>query len=561
MKQINWFNLRKNNRLLSFISVVVLVAYVNMTISCSYFKVNTLDPLSTESVVSQLQKKGKYIIIHYQNSAWHLANTSLNDGTKELRGNLETLSAKHKYYLKAKKGGKANRYKHAKKADRPIYEVHIYVDQNPQTSSPEVSIPFAMMNKIEVYDQHTGATILSVLGTIAIVGGLLAIIIIATKSSCPFVYTGDGEDYYFAGEIYGGAIFSSLERDDYMQLPGFYPIDGKYHLQISNELLERQYTNLATLVVAEHPSNISVLLDKNGSIETIINPQTPTEAQSNNIDMKELILAKDSNSFLFNETKTGDNASNLILTFKRPDKSAKAKLIINAKNSYWLDYIYGKFNEQFGTYYNTFAEEQKKVPAGKNIKWTLDQQIPLSVYVETEKGWKFVDYFNSMGPLAARDLVMPIDLTDVKGETVRVKLQCGFMFWEVDHASMDFTENIPVNVSTISPSFAMDEHGKDVVRSITAVDDNYLFQPEIGNVATIEYPSTTPAPGKIQTVFLHSRGYYEYIREYKNWPDVNYLETFKNKGAFTRFSKEQYDVIMNDPEIYAAAFSTTNPEP
>src|SRR5262249_31129250 len=147
-------------------------------------------------------------------------------------------------------------------------------------------------------------------------------------------------------------------------------------------------------------------------------------------DFKETLIAKDSVSFLFNEIKPEDeHASNLLLSFKRPKDSAKAKLIINAKNSYWLDYVYGKFNEQFGTYYNTFAEEQKKVPASQNIQWTLDQQIPLSVFIETEKGWKFVDYFNSMGPLASRDLVMPIDLSDVKGETVRVKLQCGFMFW------------------------------------------------------------------------------------------------------------------------------------
>lgn len=91
--------------------------------------------------------------------------------------------------------------------------------------------------------------------------GVAFIIFLLTKSSCPFVYTLDGADYNFRGEIYGGAIAPNLERDDYMPLPGFAAVDSVFKLKITNELKERQYTDVAELLMVEHSENITVLMD------------------------------------------------------------------------------------------------------------------------------------------------------------------------------------------------------------------------------------------------------------------------------------------------------------
>src|SRR5690349_11293101 len=65
----------------------------------------------------------------------------------------------------------------------------------------------------------------SVVRTVGLVAGIAAgallvtaAIIAATKQSCPFVYSWDGEKYWFDAEPYGGAITSGLERDDYSEL-------------------------------------------------------------------------------------------------------------------------------------------------------------------------------------------------------------------------------------------------------------------------------------------------------------------------------------------------------
>jgi hypothetical protein len=542
----------------------LLVAHINFMVSCSYYRVKTLDHLNNESVTKQIQKKEKYIILHDGEEAWHLKNIVIDNDRQNIIGVIETLPANHQYYKTAEPRPKTNPYHyrdwepHYK--DKPIYEIHIYTNKNIESLTSEVSIPFITITKVEVYDIHPETILYGIsitAGAIAGVMVIIGVIAILTKSSCPFVYISDGKTYHFTGEMYGGAIYPLLQRDDYMPLQNFRPINDVYSLKISNELLEKQYTNLANLIVVDHPENSNVIIDKNGNIQTITGAQLPISALSDkNIDFKEQVSVKDSGPYSFNEANTEDNAiSSLTMSFKRPQNSQIAKLILNAKNSYWLDYVYGKFNEQFGVLYNTFANQQRKESAQKLNQWSMEQQIPLSVYIETKRGWKFVDYFNSIGPLASRDIVMPIDLTDVTGEEIKIKLECGFMFWDVDYAAMDFAANKEITKNILKASSAIDENGKEVSDLLSTTDNKYLVQPEAGNIVTVNYKSVPVKKGRKQTVFLHSRGYYEYIRDYKGIPDISYLKSFEEKRAFTRFAKEWYNAFINNQDIYTASLT------
>jgi hypothetical protein len=197
------------------ISLVLLVAFLNLVIGCSYYKVTTTPTDAT--AIQQMQKNGKYIILHQGNDVWHLKNITINEGKKEMAGIIELLSHDHHAYLHTKPNA-TNRYNSSK--DYPIYEVHIYASKNVADENSQIKIPLAAISKIEIYDQAVGATIASfVFTSIGIVAGVFVIamvILFLTKSSCPFVYISNGSSYHFAGEMYGGAIYSSLERDDFM---------------------------------------------------------------------------------------------------------------------------------------------------------------------------------------------------------------------------------------------------------------------------------------------------------------------------------------------------------
>lgn len=531
----------------------VLIACTMFT-GCSYFKVNTMEPITEEALASEIQNKKRYIILHHDQKVWHLKNATVDETSHVITGTTETLPANHYHFKSAKKYKRANRFKYdtQRKFDSPIYEIHLYATSPFAKENESVTIPFSSINLVEVYDRHGGATIGSLLGVTAAVAVVVGAVLLATKSSCPFAYVRHGDDYDFVGEIYAGAINSRLERDDYLPLPRLTPVDGSYGLRITNELLERQYTNLAQLMVINHPPDVKVVVDKNGAIQSISAAEAPQEAISQTgTNHKETLSAIDSIAYLFNDESPDANPErSLILTFKKPVSAKAAKLVIHAKNSYWLDYVYGKFNEQMGSYYNAFAQQQNKVPASKQMQWSLEQSIPLSVFLASPGGWTLVDYFNLVGPLASRDLVIPIDLSKVTGEKVHVKLQSGFMFWEIDYAAIDFSGNAAVELTRLSASSAIDEKGEDVSAMLLANDDRYLIQPQIGNAVSLRYNAVES--GSAQTVFLHSRGYYEYIREYQHWPDLIALRGFRKKGAFTRFAKEQYDEFERTEHILAA---------
>lgn len=542
------------------ISLIVMAAFLNMLTACNYYMVNTVKPIPPNSpTVKNVLAMKKFFILHQGDMAWHITNMAVNEDTQELTCSAAPLPEGHLSYLKTKTTG-VNRYKKSA-GNPPTYEVHIYISEHAELESSQFMIPVSAIQKIDIYDQAVGATVASyVFTTLGIIAGALvviSVIILLTKSSCPFVYTSNGTAFHFAGEMYGGAIYSPLERDDYMPLPGFKPEDNQYQLKISNELLENQYTDLAELMVVQHPLHSKVLIDKNGKIQTILSPSASVKAISeNHVDYTNPLSYNDGSSFLFNDDGPGEDAmSSVTMTFKKPADAKSAKLVINAKNSYWLDYMYGRFNELFGTSFNKFSEKQKKAPAEQMINWQLSQGIPLKVYVETEAGWKFADYFYSVGPLASRDMVMQIDVSEVKGENVNIRLECGFMFWEIDYAAMDFSQNVPVEITRLVPASAIDEKGNNVSAELKATDKKYLVQPEVGNEVILTYPGLKSDADFEQTAFLHSRGYYEYIREYKTKPDVAYLKSFRQEGTFTRFSKDNYTSFVTDKKLIAKALA------
>jgi len=525
------------------ISILTTLAFLNMCTGCSYYKANTI-ATKTDSFADTYNSIGKtnsYLIIHSGNETWHLNNVTVNEDQKEIIGTLAPVSDNHKLFP-LKENKKYRRYERSKAPDKTL-EVHFYTSEAINASpSSQITIPFSNIKEVQAYERDTGRSIANAVGFTVGTLALIAIIILATKSSCPFIYIKEGNTYAFTGELYPGAILPNLERTDYLPLPNFKAQNEDYEIKITNELHEIQYTDLAQLVVINHSQSTEVLLDQKGNPHSIVKKEKPEYVTSNNRPITvNPSLEKDTNAYLFDENNyTEKGVNNIVMTFDNSSHSNQAKLILSAKNSLWFDYVYGKFNEQFGSFYNKFQKQQLKVPAEKNIKWRDEQEIPLSVFVKSGKEWVLVEKLNPVGPMAYRDLVIPINLEEIKTQKIEIKLECGYMFWEVDYAAIDFSVDIPLPTQNINPYSAIDENGKNVTDLLDKEDKNYLIQPSIGNQVIIKYHVASPQDGEKQSVFLKNRGYYKYIRDYKGMPNLAKLKTFREKGSLSQYSKEEY---------------------
>ncbi len=98
------------------------------------------------------------------------------------------------------------------------------------------------------------------------------------KGSCPFLYTWDGSRYTFVTDVaWKSAIGMPLgimagemqyafpnSMDEYLKIPGSFlkAKDGKYSLQITEELWETAYLDQVKLIAVDHPDSVEIYVDE-----------------------------------------------------------------------------------------------------------------------------------------------------------------------------------------------------------------------------------------------------------------------------------------------------------
>jgi hypothetical protein len=422
--------------------------------------------------------------------------------------------------------------------------MHIYVAPDSVVSvvNNVVSVPFSNIAKAEVYNIDTGKTILIGAGAAnAAFWSTLVIAFLTKDMSCPFVYSEDGTDINFEGEAYSGATAVPIERNDYLTMKSIAPVDNQYKIRITNEVREIQNTNLAELQIFDHNPDAEILVDKYGtahSISAIKKPVTAINAYGRSI-LSELSYC-DSARYISDIRNDKLLLDTIRLTFEKPKQCSHAKLVISGKNTMWLDYMFARLSDLFGSRYDEWVARRNKRSPEYLLQWSLDQGIPLAVYLETKSGLEFIDYYNVPGPAAYKKDVLQIDVSGVSGDRVNVVLVSGVLFWDIDYAGMDFTDDSKMVKTIVSLDYAADETGREVSSLLRYDDDKYLVQPLINNEARLTFKVPPPSPGKTRTVILHSKGNYEPIRTAEGKPDLELLKGMLKPGMFIRFTKDHF---------------------
>ncbi len=519
-----------------------------LIVGCKYYKVSKVAPEEISKKID-IDNSDKLYIIHHHQKEYIL--TDLKIESNQIFGEIIKPTPFQKIYYSSQ-----NENKKIKNEERNILrEVHFYLmNKGSALEEGEIEIPFKDIYEIHIVKQDKGATAFYVTTGI-LAGGIVAIIAGTSGSksdsskpstttsseegSCPYVYVNNGQQYVMEGEAYAGAILQNMERDDYMPLPSIQTVNQEYQIKMSNELQERHYTNLARLIVVNHPKDNKVLLDKYGNPQLISNPYTPLNISSlNGQNLSPILESKDRNVFFFNEKES--NRNGVLLTFKKPNNTTQGKLVLNGNNTLWLGSLYAQFTSQFGKRFNKWMDRQSNKSTKKGHRSMLNSDFPLSIYIKEKGEWNRVDYLYPVGTFPDRDMVVPIDFSNVEEDQVEIKIESGFMFWELDYVALDFSENRRMQLTSISPAFAKDNEGNNWKAALDQNDETYMPQLNIGNETILKYPAVEHSIHETQTVFLHTRGYYELIRDYEGRPNVRDLKKFKKPGYFSEYSRSQF---------------------
>lgn len=391
-------------------------------------------------------------------------------------------------------------------------------------------------------------------GVAVVVVGIAA----ATKESCPFIYSWDGERWVFDAEPYGGATTKGLERADFTELESLVAVDGEYRLRITNEVNETQYTNFLELWAVHHPPGTRVVADEFGGLHPVRDPVPLRSAvDATGRDLMPWLAATDRRIWEPEPRPlpNGDLHQDIVLTFPRPEGATEGRLVANVATGGWGSHMIREFYEMHGTAVDDFYREIDTSPEARDeiLAWNVREELfTLQVRVEEPTGWEVRGLLPGGGPFIAEHRVVPLDLSRVEGDVVRIRLRPPVGFWALNSFRMDYGPDEPVQVERTALEWARTPDGEDLLPLLSATDDRYYAMPETGDWAGLRFPAVEAPEGMEQTLILHSQGYYRLHLQPNQPPDtaaIRELETVPDapvRAAVRSYARARTAAVAGD---------------
>lgn len=419
-----------------------------------------------------------------------------------------------------------------------------------------ITIPFSDVQQVWIRKVNTGRSVLAGAGLIAagiVVVGLIAVLAFthALKTeSCPFIYSWDGEEYVLDAEPYGAAVSEGLKRTDWVELSNLREVDGEYRVLLTNELDETQYTDELKLVAVDHAPGAKIAPDLAGGFHTFSSPLPPVSAvDQNGRDILPFVANGDKALWQSaleekNPDDSGEFRDELVFEFPKPAGAKRVKLLANAWTTQWGSLSAGKF---LGLYGSSLPEQYENIDGhgpmyGRILSWMATEELyTLKVWVETPGGWKARAMIMGGAPVITKDKAYALDVGDVPGEVLRIKLRPPVNFWMVNSLAVDYGEESPVYVTELAAAKAVDHTGRDVRATLAATDGSYLESPNPGERTELVFAAPPLKNGLARTVFVKASGYYKIHLDATGEPKTELVERVLGEPGFAaRYSFREY---------------------
>lgn len=370
------------------------------------------------------------------------------------------------------------------------------------------------------------------------------------SESCPFVYAYDGRDLVFEAEPYGAAIAPALRRTEWTPLPHLREVDGEYRIRVANELDETQHTDEARLLVVDHPAGTRVAADPGGQLHVFRDTAPPTRAiDEQGRDLTSVLRDADGQAWLAEYAATDARTREtlrdpLVLEFDKPARARTARLLVNGATALWGAEVAREFLALQGRRLpQWYAELDRGGPTLLALLgWYAREGLyVLPIEVDTADGWRTRGTLFGSGPFAYKTTAYSLDVSDVEGETLRVRLAVPVNFWVLDSVGVDYGEQPPVEVQEVETSTVRDARGREARRLLAATDGAALVMAEKGDYADLVYPAPPPRPAQARTVFLKISGHYDVHLRAEGEPQEALLQRILREPGFTlRFAYDRH---------------------
>ena len=381
--------------------------------------------------------------------------------------------------------------------------------------------PLANIRHLQVRGVSAGKTVLLAAGV-----GVAALLIASAAASddyfdtssdttsCPLVYSWDGRQWRLDSGTFGGAIMSALARTDVDNLQYAAAVGDTLRLRVANQARETDYLDYLAVLAVDHRPGTAVAPDGEGRLHSLVAPESPAAAVDfRGRDVLPRVGRSDgwtweSNPADRDSSRAADVRDGIELSFRRPPGATTARLLVDASNTVWAQFMMQRFVSRHGTatqaWYDSVAADRRMA---LRLGWMMAREVYLGVWIEVDGRWERRGMVREAGPEVSKQQVVPLDLSGVQGDTVTVRLESAPSIWLLDRVAIDYSAPEPFTAREIAPSRAIDQSGHDVLGLIDIADEREHVM-ERGDRAEVGFAVPPVSAGRARSYVLVSRGWY-----------------------------------------------------
>ncbi|MGD2218167.1 MAG: hypothetical protein PVJ64_15525 [Gemmatimonadales bacterium] len=420
----------------------------------------------------------------------------------------------------------------------------------------KIAIPVEDVKTVELRKTDVAGTVL----VLAVLGGLTALVAEAVKEepppppkedlvSCPLVYSFDGEDWRLDSGTFAGAILPGLARTDVDNLEFARTVQGRLMLKLANELAETDYVDAISVLAVDHAPGLQVAPDHSGRLHSYAELVRPARAHDDRgRDALPRVVEADgwnweSAPAVRDTSRAADLLDGLEIVFPRPAEARTAKLLVDGSDSPWAPHLMKTYMALHGQQLSAWHLSMRADPErARRLGAKMAREGFLRVALWTGDDWLPQGIIWGVGPEAPKRQALPLDLTQVPGALVRVRLESIPSLWLIDQVAIDYSDDQPLEVRELYAETAVDASGRDVRAPLSAVDrDHYVLEP--GDFAELAFRVPPTQEGAARSYLVRTTGWYRVHAPEIGEPDVATLDWLERQpGSIARFSV----ILMNE---------------
>lgn len=363
-------------------------------------------------------------------------------------------------------------------------------------------------------------------------------------TSCPLVYSDGKDGLRLDAEPLGGSLFAADEASDRAPLPQLEPRGGTYRVVIRNQMRELELLDSVRLLVVDRPAGSEVVPAMDGSLHLLRDAAAPLGAvDATGANLAPALAHEDGRSWV--EPPLGRDLDDpaarratAVVDFRRPPAARSAALLVSLRATEWGVALFGHVLGLQGRELDGFwTRLETDAAARRAFRAAWAREALPRIQLLTAHGWRDAGTLAHIPLLVTGRRVVPLDLRDVEGERLRLRIDALPGLWALDAMAVDYEARPVAQARALSPRSARAADGSDVRSLLADSDDRRLTLGATTGRVDLAFDVPALIPGAERSLLIELEGYYRPLVPASGEPQTALFETLVHEpGALARYA-------------------------